>query len=149
MLKTGLVLNNFGMSQLAYFAIREGNKLLTERSDVGLFGFYQNLVPPCTEPDFALMHSFELYTFDGTLISTDISTTKQSLESFSASRRLFYVWDLEWIRHKASFSYYEQFYCNPKLELFARSEEHAQLISNCWNKPCSVIENFNLGQLIG
>ena len=146
--KFGIILNNFGVSQLAYFALRNANKFVNEQSDWSVFGFYQNLFPPIIEPQFSLMHSFELYNFGGVLISTDILSTKQSLESFSASRRLFYVWDLEWVRHKKNFGIYEQFYCNPKVELVARSHEHKVVIDGCWNRNCKVVEDFNFNEFV-
>lgn len=143
MQKIGLILNNFASSQLAYFGLT--NEV---PENFNLFGFYQNIANPIVEPKFPLYHCFELYNFDGYLISTDVSTTQQMLKTFSAKQKIFYIWDIEWLRYKNRYEAYREVYCNPELTLVTRCDDYKRLIESLWRRECRVIENVNYNEFV-
>lgn len=146
-MKVGFCLKDFSLSQLAYYAIKMGNDLI--KQDVSVIGFYEDLKVQCARNDFPLMHSFETYGYGGILVATSLGTAATVLNSFSAQRRLFYVWDLEWLRLPyKQFGALHRIYSNDSLELIARSDEHAKAIRNCFNREAEVIENFNIAQFL-
>lgn len=130
-------------SQLSYFALT--NKVPDGYS---LYGFYQNIGPVIVEPRVPLFHCFEMYNFDGHIISTDIGTTQQLLKTFSAKQKIFYIWDLEWIRKRGTYEFYRSVYCNPELTLVTRGTEYARLVEDCWNVKCHVVENVNYEEFV-
>ena len=146
-MKAGILVESLGMSQKAYEIIREINKIdsLEEYWDIVLFYLeYDRLI---TAPRFAMMNSVEAYGMDGPLISTSIETTKTSLNCIRATKRFFYVFDMEWTNSTYDVDELLDIYMNPKVELIARSEDHAKVIEKCWKKPIDVIENFNYEKL--
>ena len=72
------------------------------------------------------------------------------LKSFSPERKIFYVWDLEWLRqHGKEFENTVKAFTDNSITLIARSKEHALAIENYCNiKIEHVIENFNIKKLI-
>jgi len=72
------------------------------------------------------------------------------LNSISPKRKLFYIWDLEWLRpHAKDFIANLRIYRHPKLELIARSISHAQAVENYANKKVNaIIPDFNLQYII-
>ncbi len=149
-MKVGVAVTNLGPTQLNYFLIQNTNRLLAERHDVDLIVFYENLHNPCLTMNFGSMQLTEAWGYDGTLIATTLSTASKILQFPGPSRKLFYVWDLEWLRmREKSFSELRSIYANPRLQLIARSDEHARVLEACWNTPIlGVVEDFNINNII-
>jgi hypothetical protein len=97
------------------------------------------------------MHISEAWGQKGTTIATSLSTANQLLSFPGPSSKLFYVWDLEWLRGQHRYAdNYIQIYCNPDLVLIARSTPHAQIIHNNFNREIShIVSDFDLEKLIG
>lgn len=148
-MKIGFCLKDFSASQLSYYAIRNGNKF-TRENNTQVIGFYDNPAIPCIKPAFPTMHMVEMFGYAGTVIATDLGTCAKLINSFSPVKRIFYVWDLEWIR--MPYKNYEmlyKLYNHPRIELVARSEDHAKAIENCWDRKVERIsENFDYNRLI-
>ncbi len=128
--------------------VRNANAGLLSGALSDIIVFYEELARPCLPMNFASMQVAEAWAFDGILVATDLSTAAKMLRFPCAMARLFYVWDLEWVR-TASRSYRDLrgVYAHPDLQLLARSNEHATLIENCWRKPIGVVEDFDLTHL--
>lgn len=136
--KIAVCVKNIGANQIAFDLIRHGNKLMEERADIDLMAFFESMAPPVIPMKFAAMHIMEGHGYDGIVIATDLSTAQKALRFSAAQRRLFWCYDLEWMRQQQGFPDLVAIYRNPKLELFARCEDHARLIAQCWNRPVSV-----------
>ena len=146
-MKAGILIESLGMSQKAYEIIREINKIdsLDEYWDIIVFYLeYDKFIIP---PKFALMNIVEAYGMDSPLISTSIETTKTSLNCIKATKRFFYIFEMEWANSTHDVDDLINVYMNPKVELIARSNDHASVIEKCWKPPIAVIENFNHEQL--
>lgn len=146
-----VLLQNVGASQLSYFVTRNLNVLGDKRPDIDPIVFYENIHKNCIPPKFAVMQIAEAWGQDGAMIATSLSTAFK-LINFPAARRLFYVWDLEWLRHGQQRRRYEQFadvYTHPNLELIARSESHAAVIENAFNRKVEhIISDFNTDKIL-
>lgn len=146
-MKLGVLLDNIGSSQLAYCFVRNGNRWLANKPTDDIIGFYSNQVMPCLPIQFSIMQMSEAWGYNGNLLATDLLTATKMLRFPSAKSRLFYVWDMEWLRAHTRKSYrgMEQIYRNPALKLLARSEEHKNIIEDCWNtKVTAVVGDFEM-----
>lgn len=149
-MKLGICLPDFGFSQLVYHVVKNTNEYVTTHTDLSIIGFYENIAPLYMRTNFPIMHSFEMFNYDGIIISTNLDTAEKSLKSFHPLDRFFYVWDLEWIRQpKKNFNYISNIYRNPNIKLLARSLDHKEMIEKCWNvNVFGIVENFNYEQII-
>ncbi len=147
--KVGILLNNLGRNQLAHSAIGSLNQYLDGRIDTDIIAFVENMVQPCKLTQFSVMNLNEAWEYNALLIATNLSTAEKALLFPGAKRRVLYVWDLEWLRGDEDFEYYHGIYGNPRLDLIARSEEHAKIIERCWNRPTkAVVEDCQIEALI-
>ncbi len=148
-MKIGICVPDFGFNQLNYYLVKNSNEQV-EINKISFIGFYENLSPTYMKTNFPLMQMYEIFNYDGVLISTDLNTTNKVINAFSPAKRIFYIWDLEWLRlPKKNFSYIKDVYRNKNIKLIARSQEHKKAIENSWNRKVEgVVENFNYEQLL-
>lgn len=149
MKKMGFLLPHLGSSQAAFCTINTAN-IMFGQTDVDITIFYKELFQPCSKPLCATMNATEIWSFNGILVSTDIDTTIMSLNAISPARRLFYVWDLEWMRRaKHDFMYNMRAFRDPRVELIARSHSHAYVIDNYANRAVNaIIPDFNIKNIL-
>ena len=133
--KIGVVVNDLSLSQLNYYLIDNTNRHIAGPGKMlNVIAFYENCCLPCIPLNFASMPVSELYGYDGTLVTTNLTTTMRALNSFGPSSIFFYLWDLEWIRYQQKrWADFAQIYRNPKIKLLCRSEEHKRVVEGCWN----------------
>lgn len=144
MKKIGLLLDNFGPSDIAFCAITSGNKL---DKDIDLCGFYIDLHPNCVYAKFGLMEAGETMSFRGPIIATSIRTAKYLSTNTSPEDKYYYVWDLEWIRNGGDFKSYRDLLL--KTKVIARNEYIASLLREVWNiEPVAVIDHFDLEEIV-
>jgi hypothetical protein len=146
-MKAGIIIESLGMSQKAYEIIKQMNQIefLDEYWDIIVFYLeYDRFI---ITPNFSTMNVSEAFGMDSPLISTSIETTKISSNCLRATKRFFYVFDLEWTMGDYNIDDLFRVYKNPDIELIARSQDHAKIIKQCWKEPIAVIENFNYEQI--
>lgn len=143
------MLNNLGPSQLAHGLISQTNALVASRSDVDVVALYESLTRPCLPLNFAAMQVAEGWGFDGPVVATSFSTAEKLIRFPASPKKLFLVWDLEWMRMKQkSFEQLFAVYGHTDLTLLARSHDHAKAISDCWNREAVVMDDFDLSKII-
>lgn len=148
-MKIGFCLEDLGPSQLSYEFITNSNQILEKGITFDIIGFYEGVARPCIPINFATMQIAEAWGFDGILIATSLSTAQKVLKCPSASKKIFLVWDLEWLRTKnLNFRDLREVYANPKLTLVARGADHAKVIEDLWHKKCEVVNGFDLEKVI-
>ena len=149
-MKIGIILNNLGASQLAYYVIRNINEQSEASVEDDCTIFFENMSPLVIKPLVGSMNTSEIWNFDGTLISTSFENTISSLNAATSAKRYFYVWDLEWLRpHGKSFERQVLAYADKDINLIARSEDHAKAIWNYCNRDvCGIVDDFNIEQLM-
>lgn len=143
MKKLAVAVNHFGPSQVSFFTINTLNALAQKGVDT--LGLYENLFPACKQTQFSLMHVFEGFSFSGTLVCTSLSLVQKAIGFPGPTRKLYYVWDLEWqfMPHKNFYDLYN-LYNHKEIEIIVPSKEYKQILESKWNcKVQHVIENFN------
>jgi len=146
----GFLVNDLTASHLAFSLIKNLNEY-ESNSDFVLF--FENASSSIIKPNFPIMAATEVWNFGGVLISTDINTTLTLKKCFAPKKKIFYVWDLEWMRNRMgqtkSFEVLIQAFSDEKIELVARSKDHAKAIENLSNRKVkSIVENFNIEKLM-
>lgn len=152
-MKLGIILPDLGPSQLTYYLVRNANALLLAEPTCDVVAFFENQVPIALPANFACMPVYEAWGYNGMLVATTFRTAQKAQKCPSPRRKLYYVWDVEWLRPRTpappSYREWAKVYRDPTLALLARSAEHATLIEQCWNRPVAgVVDNLNLTQLL-
>ncbi len=140
-----------GASQASFYLINETNKLAISRPGLDIIVFYENRHKSCLPTNFSTMEISEAWCNSGPVIASSYSTAKK-MARFPSERKLFYVWDLEWIRSSDVSHRYEahqDVYCDPSIELIARSDSNKKAIENAFNRKVDhVVSDFNLEQIL-
>lgn len=132
-------------SQRSYFLIRNTNAIHINRPDINVQVFIENVSLACMRTNFSVMNVAEAWAQPGPIIATSLSTAAKLIHYPCATRKLFYLWDLEWIRGSKIYNHYAPVYLNKELELVCRSKEHADLVSTAFNKEVKyIVEDFNI-----
>lgn len=147
----GISVHDLIPSQLSYFLTKNINDKCSDSIEHDFVIFFENLSGKIIEPNFGMMNTTEVWSFQGHLITTSISTTMTAIKSMSPAKKYFYVWDLEWLRDLGkNFEYNIPAFIDEDINLIARSKTHARAIKNYCNRDVvGIVEDFNLDQLIG
>lgn len=147
--KLGVLVPNLGASQLAFSLLRSANALVRERSDWDVTVFYEDLRQPCVRPRFACMHVADAFSFDGHVVATTLTTAQKLLRLPACKSRAFYVWDLEWLRlERKAYAELAGVYRGFFQFLAARSQAHADAVTQAWNLPTRVVPDFDIPLLL-
>jgi hypothetical protein len=146
MIKLGFMIDNLGTNQLANSLINSGNSFLKNNSQSDLIIFRQNIMPNCVQPNFGIMDTAEAYNYDGVVVATSLSTADYLIRCPGPCKKLYYIWDLEWVSHSQKiYEIFEAVYNSTELEIVCRSEEHAHFVNTCWNKrDIKIIEDADV-----
>lgn len=151
MQKIGILIDNLASSELAYHLINKINIMVRKRCDISPTIFVADVVPPIASPLCPIMHFSEAQCFDGTLIATSLSSTKKMCGLLGRGKRLYYVWNLEWVRPDqiVYFDAIKDVFWNKEIELIARNSDHAAIIKNCFNREVStLVEDFDIEGIV-
>lgn len=149
--RLGIAVPSLGAGHLSYVLVRNVNQLLRRGYDTDVVLFYENLTRPGLWPDCAVMQMAEAFGYDAPMIATSLSTAEKLLRFPGPAKRVFYVWDLEWLRlgNQKQFEHLQSVYGNTRLMLVARSRDHARVLENAWNRPvAAIVEDFALKPLL-
>lgn len=147
-MRIAAILDELALSQNSFYMLKNFNEL-SKNLDNNVYCFYQNLSHKPIAAAFSIMHVYYAnYFHNGLMIATDLATLKTMSKIVNSSNRYFYVWDLEWLRSPQPFM--ETVSLVKDVKLIARSEYHAQVISNYFNKPVSaIIDNWDIKGIEG
>jgi len=144
-----VLMHNVEPSQLSFFSIVELNKIVESKGSISPIIYQETPSSPCVNMLFPTMQIAEAWAQKGVGIATSLSTASKLLSLPCMERKLFYVWDLTWLRHPKHYEYHASIYTNQHLELIARSESHAKLITNCFNRDVKhILRDFNHEELL-
>jgi hypothetical protein len=149
-LKLGIAVSHLGASQLGFYLARSANALLAQGREYEVVVFYQDLQPPCFEPRFSCQPIQEAFGFDGVMVATSFATAQAVSRFPSASKRLWYLWDLDWLRMlNKDYRSLAGVYRDERLSVLARSEDHAKAFENVWLRPVAgIVPDFDLQKLL-
>jgi len=150
--KISLLVPSTGSSQLAFYLINEINNLTQTRPEIDVIVYCENNERNCIPTNFSVLTLPEAWGNDGPVVATTISTA-ENLLSFNSNKKIFYVWDVEWIRNPQGYSVeyekYSDIYTNKDMSLVARSESHKKIIENAFNRKVEhIVSDFNMDQMM-
>ena len=133
----GIIIPSLDTNQLAYEAITNINKeIILNKSKDDFRIFFEELSPRCIDCLCAVMNITELFSYTGTLISTNLNNTQLAIKTIGKINKFFYIWDLEFIRNSRNYTQNVSIYRNSNIKLIARSNEHSIAIKNyCGREP--------------
>lgn len=140
----GVIVNTLNNAQVSHTLVQGINDLVEQTYEYCPIVFFQHLnLPPFFLKCCQLQHQ-NAWGFKGPLISTSIETTQILVQCLLTPRKLFYVYDLEWL-YLENLQYRQllSIYDNPDIDLIARSERHFDILAKIWKKPLGVIHDFN------
>lgn len=146
MQRIGFAVPDLGPSQLAFNLINNANIAVGTNHLTDVIAFYEHHRQPCIAMCFGAMQIMEAWGYEAPIVATSFNTAAKALRFPTASKKFFYVWDLEWLRGGPnSFEELCLVYRNMGLELVARSVEHKLAIESAWNRPvAAVIEDCDV-----
>lgn len=143
------LVDNLSASQSSFYMVKNFNKLVKDtQHDAGCF--FANLSYAPVPTFFTVQNLYYLQYFHGVVIADSLEMANVALKTKNNSQKYLYLWDLEWIRSPTSYENIVEILHNPKLKIIARSESHANLITNFCNRvPCAIIDDWNIEQIKG
>lgn len=148
-MKLGIALNNLGASQLNFYLARNANAAIAATRGLDVVVFFETMQRPCLPLSFASMQMPEAWGFDGVLIATSLSTVEKVVRCPSADKKIFFVWDLEWLRFpQKQYRAFRALYAHPELTLVTRGPDHARAVEEAWNVKAHVCGNFDMQRLL-
>ena len=142
----GVVVDQVRNTPVDYIMFRELNKL-SRKVDCFLFVNQVHALP--MKNNFSILQSVEAMSHAGTLIATDITTCQIVNKSLTASKKLFYMWDLEWNKIE-SFNHNKLFPImhNKEIDLVVRGSKHFDIVSKLFRKPKATVCNWRAEELL-
>jgi hypothetical protein len=134
-------------NQLGYCISKYCNELA--HLDIDCVVFTEEIRPFTITPKFAVMNIAEMYDQPGLTIATTPQTTQKLLHCWGANQKIFYSWDLYWLRGQRRLYQPMLNLYTSNIDIVARSESHKDAIENCFNiKVKTVIDDFNIAKFI-
>jgi hypothetical protein len=143
-MKTMIVVDNLRFSESNYELIKEVNDVIDNSIhdvSVAVMNFSEKVI----NTKFAVMNPTEIDSFDdGVLVALDIQSTKDILSSKTNSKKVLYLWDIEWFYKKIQYKELFSILQNEELTVITRSESHSKILKNIVGKKTQTFEKFNL-----
>lgn len=134
----GVLLDNTDVSQLNWRVLSTLNNLNNERQDLNCIAFYMNPSPLCVNNFCSIANIHEVHKVrSGVLIATNLVTAMILNKSQTLAKKIFYVWDLEFV-HNKNMNYLNNYNILSSIDLFTRSESYKNAIKNYCGKNATV-----------
>lgn len=144
----GIILPNLEVNQLAYEIISSINHEILAGGKHDYRVFIENISLFSIRPLCAVMSIPEIWSYSGLLVSTTLDNTEFSLRLTTDVMRVFYIWDMEWLRGQKNYLRNLSILRNPNLVLISRSEDAARELERYSNRrPNMVASRLSLGDL--
>ena len=116
------------------------NLMLYEHFEYNPTVFHKTSGKVLIYPQFPHMMMQHIYSYEGIVISTDIDTTKLLGGCMRTTRKIFYVFDLEWLYLATpQFGELQKIYQNPDIELLARCQVHYDILKRVWKQAVTTL----------
>lgn len=144
----GILLDKLDANQIAFYAINHINTLTKQNSKDKYVLFYReksSIWGPC----LSTITTFDrMFTFEGAIISTTLDLSIFMMKAYTPSVRIYYPFDLEWIRGYGNFMMNASLMRNKDMKIISPSREYDNAIFNyCGRRSDAVISRFNLKQI--
>lgn len=140
----GIIVKDLSCSQLNYELFTQINKIHRE---LDIFVVYKNITKSFFPIKFPIINYTKVFSGyienDSLLIATDLDSALTLSKVKNTSKKIFYVWELEFLRNK-NYSYNYDIY--QSLPLYTRSQSYKEALDNYANTNSDVLE-LNLEKL--
>ncbi|MEK6879832.1 MAG: hypothetical protein AABY22_09510 [Nanoarchaeota archaeon] len=141
--KIGLILNNVGASDLNLHLLSCLTRILEKKSGISPIIFYQTPNKPLTVYACAIFSISEAYSYNGTLIATQLDQGKLLGEIFGPTRKILYLHNLDFISYtNFPWESLNLIFGNKEIEIWTRSQLYADILVNNFNVKVHITE-FN------
>lgn len=93
----GFVVNNLGNSEKSYDLLNFVKKIPDINNKVNPFIFFQNALPPLTDPDCLTMNILGISNFTGKVVALDIESAQAVYNNNSITENWLYLYDVPWL----------------------------------------------------
>jgi len=145
-----ILVDNLGAGQLALQLGNSINEFVSKNHELDIIVFYDHMHRQCIMPNFTIMQMAEAWCQAGPAIATSIATAIKLVDFPGPDLKMFYVWDLEWMRGpQRVWGIFEDVFTHEDLVLIARCEEHKKVIDQCFNVNVPyIVEDASIPQFI-
>ena len=147
-MKLGVLFDDFLKSDKNYYLMKALNEHVAAETD-NVCAFVVNMSNKIIPSLFGYMGISDIAHFeDGVLIATTLNTADALNKSSSNSKKVFYLWNFEWIDKTFNFYGIQKILNNKDLRIVVRSQLQADLLKHNFNVEVDAIqEDFNLEKL--
>ena len=122
------------------------NKLVDNNAYIDPVVFYKDYQPQLIRPMFCLMQDVEAWNFPHTLIATNIDTLTRLSKCNIPTKKLFYVFNLEWLYLKEQ--NYDSLRDIYNVDLIVRSRDHFDIVEKCWKRPLGIVQDTSFETIV-
>lgn len=147
-MKTMILLDHLGFSEQHYDIIKDINALVIDSIDeVSIV--VNDISSKVIEVNTAVNNIAEMGSFqDGILMCTNIINADHILSINTSSRKILYLWDVDWLHNTFNYEWLYDILANDELGIVVRSEEHKRALKVlCGKEPLGILQNFKLESL--
>jgi len=149
-LSVGIVFDDLGISQSSFFCINQINHMCQKYVGINIQLFVQHSLQACIQPLCPIDDAINLISWKHPLIATSVSTCLDALNS-SSSIVCHYASDIDFInQYSISTTDLLRAFCDPRVFVVARHQDHKQLIEEEFDIEISkiVVPDFEMTSLI-
>lgn len=140
--KFGIMVNSLDLSQKSFYIVKHLNNTVDQDCQFSPIVFYKEYAKGIDVNRFCTLLEKECWGYDGVVLATSLETAETLLHCPCPVKKLFYVWDLDWLYNTYTYPYLQAIY-QSDLELIARNKYHATVLEKCWKKPRYLMDNFD------
>jgi hypothetical protein len=147
-MKTMILLDHLGFSEQNYEIIKEINTFVIDSlEEVSII--VNDVSTKMMEVNTAVNNIAEMGCFqNGLLMATNLLNAGHILEAKTSSRKLLYLWDVDWLHTAFNYEWLYDILTNDRLDIIVRSEEHKRALKVLCNKePLGILQNFKMETL--
>lgn len=146
-MQVGIIVPYLAPAQLSFLAVGQCNRAVRNGHEPIIF--FENVSPMNVPTDFSMMNISEIWSFEGVMVATTLSSANLLRKAPNPSFKIFYVWDLEWLRGQMDFEKNVEIYRDENIKLVARSRSHAEAIEKyCNRKVDFVTSNLDVERMM-
>ena len=129
-MKTMFLFDHTGFSEHNYEIIKDINETVINRIDeVSLV--VNDTSSKIIEVNTSVANVAEIGCFqDGVLVATSVVNANQILSARTSSRKILYLWDVDWLHTPLNYEFIYDTLTDDKLEIIVRSESHREAVLN-------------------
>ena len=128
-ISVGVVIEELMAHQKSVEFISQANDFLASDVDIDLCVFTLNVAPPCIKPNFPVLHSRDIHSFQDVIVATSLATLQAAVQS-GASDIFHYIYYPEFLSQNAVYKHdqLQQWFTRPNVTRFARCLDYVDVL---------------------